>query len=567
MHGGMAQLLTNGYEQYRNLFVWCFLILIQHLSPHYSMMLLAQALNHLLFLWDGDHLLGFPDTLLQHRIPVVLCQVLIRTLRSQVSNGSWQNSSEITSYAILTLSSAAHLPWNKLLKSQINLAIQQGRDFLSKSPESWKLPEYIWVGKVNYGSATVCEAYCLAAMKVSASLRHKWTDRVSNLMQIPAKSVNQMADSLSKLPILSKESGWKLNASIIEGFLFLPQFRNIVGDILRRNELQESKYHDYCVCLSTCISYLDNSFMDSYFLWEMMRVVLFVFELDEYVENFIAPRPVDDLELVKQTISRLFRDHRLGVRPTSNGAEINDRAHNNSLKDEKDYLGRALSYFLDHPQVQKAHPDDQTSLAQELQAYLLAHIDQSINNHQLSHQQRPGKANTGHTVAFDHPPTNYFTWVHTGAADSVGAPLAFALVVCLLGAQNGGKPCFLGVQEKYLAQDLCRHFSIFSRLLNDFGSIMRDGDENNLNSVNFPEFHEAIALDEGVDSEKREIGIKTSLLQLADYERELMDRTMVRLEGMSATKTSKVVRWFVNATDLWGQLSVQRDLSLYLQKD
>ena len=566
MHGGMAQLLTNGYENLGHLFVLRLLTFIQHISPHYSMMLLAQAFNHLLCLWDGDFLPGFPTSLLQHRIPVVMCQVQVRTLRSQTSNGSWENSSEVTSYAILTLISTAYLPWNELLDPQINLAIQRGREFLSGSQKHWKLPDYIWIAKVNFGLPSVCEAYCLAAMKASIPLRNKWSDRMLDLAKVPATSVNQMSRILSNTPMLSDESGWKLKASIIEGFLFLPELRSVRGGVLRRNELKESRYLNFIACMWPCAGYLDNSFIDPFILCELMKFAHLVYEMDEYMESDIAIRLIHNSDPIKRVISRLFRNYdRSGVRPNSNGAEMNNTAQNDAVEDEDECFSRMVSLFLTHPLVQKAHPSDQAILTQELQTFLLAMVDQSINSLRFS-QQKSGKANTGHTVAFDHPPVTYFTWAHTAAADHLGGPIIFSLMACLLSSQNGGKPCFLGVQQKYLAQDVCRHATILARQLNDLGSIARDRDEYNLNSVNFPEFFEDFTFDEAVDNKKREMRIKDSLLQLVEYERAIVKMTMVRLEGMLETKIFKAIRCFVNLADLAGQVYIQNDLNEHLQK-
>lgn len=69
------------------------------------MMLLAEALAQLLSLWDEGLLEELPETLLPDRIPVVLIQILNRTLLTRHPNGSWgvNDSPETTAYAILTL--------------------------------------------------------------------------------------------------------------------------------------------------------------------------------------------------------------------------------------------------------------------------------------------------------------------------------------------------------------------------------------------------------------------------------------------------------------------------------
>ena len=66
----------------------------------------------LLILWDRRILTSFDEKLVSSQIPMLLLQTLGRTLRLQNSGGSWgsPSSSEVTSYAILTLTNLLSLP-------------------------------------------------------------------------------------------------------------------------------------------------------------------------------------------------------------------------------------------------------------------------------------------------------------------------------------------------------------------------------------------------------------------------------------------------------------------------
>ena len=70
-------------------------------------MLLAQALTRLLSLWDACVLDSVFGGLINDRIPIILIQILIRTLRDL----ELPQPSEATAYAVLTLSRLSSLPW------------------------------------------------------------------------------------------------------------------------------------------------------------------------------------------------------------------------------------------------------------------------------------------------------------------------------------------------------------------------------------------------------------------------------------------------------------------------
>lgn len=74
----------------------------QNNSLQYSMMFLAEALTQLLVVWDQGLLKTLPEALIRDRIPVMLPQILNRTLLAQTEGGP-ERCPEITAYGILTL--------------------------------------------------------------------------------------------------------------------------------------------------------------------------------------------------------------------------------------------------------------------------------------------------------------------------------------------------------------------------------------------------------------------------------------------------------------------------------
>lgn len=119
----------------------------------------------------------------------------------------------------------------------------------------------------------------------------------------------------------------------------------------------------------------------------------------------------------------------------------------------------------------------------------------------------------------------------------------------------------------------------------DYGSIARDRLEENLNSVNFPEFHarkegsdgnrgERRAANEGEGTgaglsggigkdgeEGEEERRKEALFNIAEYEREGIGRAQQALEKRVEIRVMRLMDLFVGVTELYGQIHVARDIA------
>lgn len=96
------------------------------------------------------------------------------------------------------------------------------------------------------------------------------------------------------------------------------------------------------------------------------------------------------------------------------------------------------------------------------------------------------------------------------------------------------------------------------RQYNDYGSLQRDRDDRNLNSVNFPEF-----VSGGGDDSDR--SLKDELFAIAEYERMGLGMAMGRLKELTGVRREgerlmKAVELFVDVTDVYGQIYVLRDI-------
>jgi hypothetical protein len=153
--------------------------------------------------------------------------------------------------------------------------------------------------------------------------------------------------------------------------------------------------------------------------------------------------------------------------------------------------------------------------------------------------------------------------VHTTSADHTSCPYSFVFYLCLAG--EGRSALDFNIQQRYALEDACRHLAAMCRQYNDLGAVLRDQEERNLNSVNFPEF----VVDE-VDAtitEKELIGRKKrDLLAVAEYERRCLDRVLGELEVTTESKLMDKLKLLIQLTDLYGQIYIVRDIGIWQDK-
>ena len=593
------------------------------------MMLLAEALVRLLFLWDRGLLSGVPETLVNDRIPVVTIQILNRTLFAQTETGGWgaDGASENTAYGILTLRTLSSLPWHTLLQDRIVTGIASGQQFLSQSKNEWTKPAKLWIGKVMYGSAELSEAYCLAAMKTSKTSR-SWSQRITDIIRIDEKQISKLVNVFSSLKGFRNEPHWKLMSSAIEGFTFLQQLKSARMDILPCQKDAKNEYMAYVPITWTLINNLLHLNTCTNLLWDMMVLTVCIFRLDEYIETSVARFSKSHLELTKVIIRDLCaaevsidvqtRDQSLkipvkvdhvdeqftteatsqtkstpstrsslnGDKAESTAIEVNGKHSVSPLVSFRATIGHYTRAMLAYPRVVHASPADQAHYRSLLRSYLLSHISQVTDNSRFATQS---SWNSSATSVFVKPRTSFYTWAHSTGADSVACPIAFAFLICILGSTtaastNSGKSYsadefFGSARQKYLAEDLCSHLAVMSRLYNDYGSIVRDRLEANINSVNFPEFHshseEFHATSRGNSATMAEEKLKRELLEIAEYERNLSDATfqlllsdMEGVDGRAVTEKEKAkvngLRLFVGVVMLYADVAEVRDISNYV---
>ena len=560
---------------------------------------MSQALMRFLRLWDQGIIPSFPgDDVLIQDLYIMLFQALSRLLQDQDEDGSWANGqAEPSAYATLALVDLACLPVASTLQDCLYSAIEKGRKFLSNKFGEQQ-GDYIWIEKVTYRSRMLHQAYILAALKAPIPT-HNFHGRTCDTLPLPSNKIAKFAKFYLRLPLFAHAPTWLLEASLIEGYLFLPQLQRIRLGIFPREEMEEDRYFEYIPFTWTVSNNLEKAYFPAIFLREMMTLSFLNYQADEYMETVFSKRFEGRYIEARHLINALFDDwgpsahglstaqeHEPGVilnkDPQDNGfrhdlrdvrissddigqqtngsavSQTNGRLANgtgiaktkNAAKEDSEIyqtLQRFINHSISHHLVETASDHDKSRLRQELRTFLLAHVEQIEDNRRLSSQG----SLKDRIVVFQSPRSTFFDWVRSTSSDHTSCPYSFAFATCLL---DNGQDFFSTSKEKYLGQAACRHLATLCRMYNDFGSLARDRLEQNLNSLNFPDFHEANKLDS-------EDVLKASLFDLAAYERKCLEMTLNELETLTDERVMRFMRTFVNVTDLYGQIYVEKDIA------
>lgn len=362
--------------------------------------------------------------------------------------------------------------------------------------------------------------------------------------------------------------------------------------------------------------------LSNYVLQEMMILSMLNYQVDVYMETAVERDFLGfyegsrgSLDAVREVINQIFEEFDPSGRRRSIWGEADHTPTN--LKMIRSTLSRYVTYILLHPAVIGAPASVQARLAKEVQTFLLAHVQHAADNIQFSaSSQLPSiladrEEETGLPSPISEPsdpsspppskrrrlssstspslqaqketkiftPTDsrtFYSWVRTTSADHTSCPFSFTFYSCLLSHSpgkhgNGNKAENLfnkDARTSYVAEGMVRSLASLCRMYNDYGSIARDHDEGNLNSVNFKEFHLASSTEAqdigkaGLGNEGEEKKVKEELMWVAEYERRGLERAMGELEVLVGDKEMEKVRLFVDVTDLYGQIYVVRDIGV-----
>lgn len=319
----------------------------------------------------------------------------------------------------------------------------------------------------------------------------------------------------------------------------------------------------------TTINNLFGSHLNAEVLKEMMVILMLNYQADEFMEAVVGTYFEFELEPIKTIVhsfctsslepemngrasGKRMRFDQTMAKAQKPGTEYTTVALN--LESVRNTFRRFTKYVLKHAKVAASSFYDQNCLSRELETFLLAHITHIEDNFRLRRQE-----SSMSPLRFLNPRSTYYDWVHATSADHTSCPYSSAFISCLMSVE--ASDCFNSSLSKYLAEDLCSHLAVMCRQYNDYGSIARDRNEQNLNSVNFPEFYAAqdgrFFQDQTTDAD-----LKATLFDVAEFERECLMATMEKLLDKVPTRVAKMLRVFVGVTDLYGQIYMARDIGI-----
>ena len=390
------------------------------------------------------------DPSLRNKVIISLFQALTRTLQSQNTDGSWGSGQrcETTAYAVLSLTKLASLSSAPRVKMQSTLAIKSGRDYLAKNYLPFAEPELVWIGKTTAGSSTLHQAYILAALQAHVP-KQQLGPTIESHFEIPLAKVTIQTKYYGRQSWFANTPEWLIQASLIEGHLFLPQIREVRYAVFPSENLADDQHFGYIPFMWISANSIEKRLIGAEFLYQMMILSVLNRQFEEYMVNVVGETFAGCMFEIEDIIQSIFQelemyskdqcfcgDHRSDTTRSSTATTISD---------VRSVLYRFISHILNHPYVLMASVHDQAQLICELQSFLLSRVSQ------LSNRTHPGDGQSSKA------PTDQTAHAYT-----------FAFLMCIVGNQGvrggvGLRKDFLETPEQqFLAADLIRHMSIIS---------------------------------------------------------------------------------------------------------
>ncbi|KAK1951962.1 aphidicolan-16beta-ol synthase [Colletotrichum sublineola] len=514
----------------------------------YPTMLMVEAFVRLLSIIDEKRLpLDFLTEELSSKVAIAVFQAGLRTMAEQKADGSWNQSVEQTSYAVLILSESRRLRHFEFIQPDVGASIDRAVSFLQGTAVT---PDPLWIEKVTYSSLLLTKSYRLAALK-AAITTHQVVGHVIPL-DISERKISGYHQMYNMTPMFSSTPAWLIRASLVEGSLFLPLLKARHLKIFPRRDMEEDKYFYIVPFTWTGCNNRLGTFASGAFLYDMMRIAILDYQADEFMEAVAGFWFSDDLPKLVEVIEDLFRMPRVingvkAVNGANNGVTksigTNGSATNGESAEHveaRECIRRFVQHVMEHPSVVTASSADKENLRGEFRQRF------------------------------------FFQWLKETAARHVACPFTFAWALCVVPyvvgnmsrSQDGDRPdggpsdYFATAEGKYYAADMCLHLASMCRMYNDHGSAARDGLEKNVNSLHFPEFAQT----------QGDVPPSDSLFKLAEYERSCWQTALLRLEAASAeepnislrrTKERRMadLRTFMDTVDLYGQIYVVKDIA------
>ena len=310
------------------------------------------------------------------------------------------------------------------------------------------------MGKTTFGSSTLHQAYILAALKTPIP-KQQSGPTIESHFEIPLAKVTIQTKYYCRQAWFSTTPEWLVQASLIEGHLFLPQIKDMRYAVFPSDNLTEDQHFRYIPFMWIAANGIKKSFIGAEFLYQMMVLSVLDRQFDEYMENVVCEVFAGCMFEIEDIIQSIFRELETYSKDQCVCSDQDDTSRSSTataISDVRSVLYRFISHILNHPYVLLASTHDQAQLIFELQSFLLSRVSQ-LSGPCPTEGAQPAKAPT----------------------DQTAHSYKFAFLTCIVGNQDHGsgvglRKDFLGSPEQqYLAADLIRHISIISFLSSNAG--------------------------------------------------------------------------------------------------
>ena len=404
----------------------------------------------LIWLWEQGFIPVPDDPSIRDKVIISLFQALTRTLQGQNPDGSWGSGRrcETTAYAVLTLTKLASLSSAPRVKMQSTLAIKNGREYLSKNYLPFSEPELVWTGKTTCGSSTLHHAYMLAALHTPTP-KQQSRPTIESHFEIPLAKLTIQTKYYGRQAWFAKTPEWLIQASLIEGHLFLPQIRDVRYAVFPSDNLADDQHYAYIPFMWISANSFEKRFLGAEYLRQMMILSMLNRQFEEYMVKVVGETFAGCMFEIEDIIQSIFQELEMYSKDQcfcgDHGDDTSRSSTVTTISDVRSVLYRFISHVLNHPYVLMASTYDQAQLICELQSFLLSRISQ-LSSRGYTEGAEPTKAPT----------------------DQTAHPYSFAFLTCIVGNQGatGGVGLRTDLletpEQQFLAADLIRHVSIVS---------------------------------------------------------------------------------------------------------
>lgn len=598
-----------------------------NLSPQYGRMLFVQTLLSVLDKHDSGCLDLLPAAIVYDQIAGSLCRLLGQTLSTQEKDGSWAESLEITAYSILTIAHCLSIPWTADLKDRMNDSILRGRRFLRNEYGTTDKLDYLWVEKVSYRSSLLHSTYCSAALNIDITERN-WSSVIVDCFSLRSDVSKQMGCLFSSLPLFQKSELASVDLVLIEASQVAKRLRKSRDILFTRDDIPMTadKYVEFIPMIWVACNHKNGHILPANIVWEMVLLSLLNFQVDEYMESFVATLAESELSMLVTFLKREC-DGKGGPSDTAVDAATHEREfpgpekrrktgwdqaknvrdnlpeHNSAVAQSFRALSRFIQHVTQHWSLLHAPTSMQQEVGRELYEFLNGHIIHNRDNVLLA-ESKSNETQDG--LQHITKERSYLEWVRSTASDDTSCPFSFLFFASLISER--GQDCFEGARAKYFSKSLCGHLATMCRQYNDYGSAKRDAEECNLNSLDFPEFRgftdhidgscnakssgsangadpsparltlsngalgagharKALSSSENKVKDSVHTSAKDDLMAIAEFERSCMQLALKNLSQVSPPATIRKLQVFIDVTDMFGQIYVQRDIASRVKSD